>query len=207
MNRGLWLWLLAGPNGSGKSTYATYAPNLSSLVEEIVRPDELASELSPAAPDTVAVKAARLAIGRIRSLLEKRRSFAVETTLSGHFHLEIAERARSEGWKVGVVYIGLRSPELAIERVRLRRLQGGHNVPPADVRRRYARSLENLASLYQTADRLVVLDNSSSASSARPKPMTLVLEAHQGRIVFRQRSLPRWLRGKLGPILKVRSTN
>ena len=39
MTQSPWLWLIAGPNGSGKSTYA---PNLSSEVEEIVRPDELA---------------------------------------------------------------------------------------------------------------------------------------------------------------------
>lgn len=197
MTRSPWLWLLAGPNGAGKSEYA---PNLSSDVEEIVRPDKLAYDLSPAEPEAVAVKAARLAIGRIVSLLKERRSFAVETTLSGRLHLKIAKRAKSEGWNIGVVYIGLRSPELAIDRIRFRRLRGGHNVPPADVVRRYERSLENLASVYQTADRLVVLDNSSAR-----KPMRRVLEAHQGRIVFRQRRLPKWLRGNLDPILKRRS--
>jgi len=45
--RPTWLWLLAGPNGAGKSTYA---PKLAARVEEIVRPDELANQLSPARP-------------------------------------------------------------------------------------------------------------------------------------------------------------
>jgi predicted ABC-type ATPase len=44
-------------------------------------------------------------------LLAERRSFAVETTLSGRFHLEIARRAKTAGWKVGVLYIGLRSSD------------------------------------------------------------------------------------------------
>jgi hypothetical protein len=96
-----WVWLLAGPNGAGKSTFA---PNLSADVEEIVRPDELAYSLSPDAPERVAVKSGRLAIDKIRTLLAERRSFAVETTLSGRFHLEIARRAKTAGWKVGVLY-------------------------------------------------------------------------------------------------------
>src|SRR5271156_2291759 len=136
-----WIWLIAGPNGSGKSTYA---PNLSSEVDEIVRPDEIAFELSPKDPDRVALRAGRRAIGRIESLLEQKRSFAVETTLSGKFHLDAAKRAKSAGWNVGIVYIGLTSPTVAIARVRLRKLGGGHNVPAADVRRRYRRSLVNL---------------------------------------------------------------
>jgi len=180
------MWLIAGPNGAGKSTFA---PNLSSDVEEIVMPDQLAYRLSATAPEKQAVRSARLAIDRIKSLLDERRSFAVETTLSGRFHLEMAARARAAGWKVGVIYIGLRSPKLAIERVRLRHIRGGHNVPPTDVRRRYARSLKNLVDIYRALDRVVVLDN----SSARLR-MKRIFEAREGRTVFRVPILPKWLR-------------
>jgi predicted ABC-type ATPase len=175
-----WLWLIAGPNGAGKSTYAE---DFFSDVEEIVRPDKLATGLSASAPEKVAVKAGRLALARIRALLKQRRTFAIETTLSGRFHLDLATRANAAGWKVGVVYIGLRDPNLAVERVRLRALTGGHNVPPADVRRRYSRSPKNLAEIYPTASRVLVLDNSSS----RPPTMRRVFEADEGRIVFRRR--------------------
>jgi predicted ABC-type ATPase len=192
-----WLWLVAGPNGAGKTTYAR---SLSSEVEELVRPDLLALQLSPEDPERFALKAGRLAIARIESLLKQKRSFAVETTLSGRFHLDVAKRAKSEGWNVGIVYIGLRTPKIAIERVRLRKLAGGHNVPQSDVRRRYRRSLVNLASIYSITDRLVVLDNSSN----RP-PMKRMLETHRGQIIFRNRHLPKWLTGALNPILKRRS--
>jgi hypothetical protein len=90
MTNGLWLWLLAGPNGAGKSTRA---PDMSSYVEEIVTPDAVTH-----AP----VKSARLAIARMMSLLRERRSFAVETTLSGRLHLNMAARAKATGWKVGL---------------------------------------------------------------------------------------------------------
>jgi len=183
------MWLIAGPNGAGKSTYA---PNLSSVVEAIVMPDQLAYGLSPSAPESVAVKSARLAIELIRSLLEERRSFAVETTLSGRFHLEMAARATANGWKVGIIYIGLRSWKLAVERVRLRHLMGGHNVPAADIRRRYSRSLRNLGEISLVANRVVVFDNSSPRL-----PMKRLLEIDEGRVVFRLRILPKWLPGGL----------
>jgi predicted ABC-type ATPase len=60
-----WLWLLAGPNGAGKSTYA---PKLAARVEEIVRPDELATQLSPGVPENAALGAGRLAIPAERNL-------------------------------------------------------------------------------------------------------------------------------------------
>ena len=196
MTRTPWLWFVAGPNGAGKSTYAR---NLSSEVEEIVRPDLIAFDLSPEDPERVALKAGRLAIARINILLAQKISFAVETTLSGRFHLAAAQRAKSGGWGVGIVYIGLSSPAIAIERVRMRKVKGGHNVPPADVRRRYRRSLANLAKIYGISDRLVVLDNSSART-----PMRRLLETNRGKVVFKQRRLPGWLTVALNPILKGR---
>ncbi len=184
-----WLWLLAGPNGAGKSTYAR---NLLANVEEIVGPDELAYQLSQDVPESAALQAGRLAVRRRNELLEQRRSFAVETTLSGRRHLLLIERARSEGWSIGVVYIGLGSPDLAIARVRERVSQGGHDVPAADTRRRYQRGLGNLAIVYERADWLVVLDNSSVRNR-----MKRVLEVNKGTVVFRHRRLPKWLSAAL----------
>lgn len=116
----------------------------------------------------------------------------MKQTLSGHLHLRVARRAEAQGWSVGLVYIGLGTPELAIERVRERVSRGGHNVPVIDVRRRYARSLRNLANIYPLVDRLLVLDNSSIR-----KRMKRVLEVERGRVVFKPRTLPKWLRSAL----------
>lgn len=200
MRRKPWLWLLAGPNGGGKSTYA---PKLRADVEEIVGPDELAYGLARNAPERAALRAGRLAVRRRHDLLRQRRSFAVETTISGRGHLSLVEQARRAGWSIGIIYIGLGSPELAIERVRERVMQGGHDVPPEDVRRRYHRSLHNLALIYESADRLIVLDNSSAEA-----PMRGVLEVNGGRILSPGRRLPKWLgtalRGKLPPRSKRR---
>jgi len=197
MTQSPWLWLIAGPNGAGKTTYAR---SLSSEIGELVRPDLIALQLSPENPERVALKAGRIAIDRIKSLLQQKRSFAVETTLSGRFHLDVVKTAKSDGWNVGIVYIGLKTPTIAIERVRLRKLTGSHSVPTEDIRRRYRRSLVNLASICDIADRLVVLDNSSER-----EPMKRMLETRSAQTIFRRQRLPKWLTGALGSLVKSRS--
>ncbi len=191
-----WLWLLAGPNGAGKSTYA---PNLSAAIGQIIGPDAIAGQLLPITPEKAALPAGREAIRHIRESLKQRWSFAIETTLSGRFHFQIARSAKSQGWNVGLVYIGLRSPELAIKRVRQRRHTGGHHVPAADVRRRYGRSLRNLPFLFRLADAVFVLDNSYTK-----RDMKMVLEARWGKVTFKAQRLPTWLRGSLKAIFRQR---
>jgi predicted ABC-type ATPase len=196
MSEKLWLWLVAGPNGAGKSTFA---PQLSAAITQIIGPDAIAEQLLPIAPEKAALPAGREAIRHIRESLKARRSFAIETTLSGRFHLQIAQNARSQGWNVGLVYIGLRSAELAIHRVQQRTRTGGHHVPAVDVRRRYKRSLRNLPYFFTLADALFVLDNSSTKY-----PMKMVLGARLGRVTFRSRKLPMWLRPSLKAIRRRR---
>jgi predicted ABC-type ATPase len=123
----------------------------------------------------------------MREYLRRRRSFSVETTLSGQLHLDAAASARADGWRVGLVYIGLASSRLAIERLKRRELAGGHGVPAADVHRRYERSLRRLPSAYRLADTVQIFDNSSA------KPMKKVLEARRGKIIFLARNAPKWL--------------
>jgi len=152
MSREPWLWLLPGPNGAGKSTCVATLYDLWPEIEEVVNPDDIARSLMPEAPEKAALKAGRLARQRISELLNERRSFGVETTLSGQLHLQDVKRTKSDGWNVGLTYVGLDVPDLAIERVRARTLAGGHHVPADDVFRRYERSLLNLGVIYQIAD-------------------------------------------------------
>jgi predicted ABC-type ATPase len=182
MSRARWLWFIAGPNGAGKSTRA--AEFLGGL-GEIVNPDEIAHEVS-AAPHE-ALGAGRAAVNRRKELLKSGNSFSLETTLSGRTLIRLAKAAKEQGWKVGLLYFGLRSPEQAIERVRLRVESGGHNVPPDDVRRRYYRSLSNLPGFLTLADRAIFVDNSTR------KRGKLILEIMEGHVTFRISRMPSWL--------------
>jgi len=64
-----------------------------------------------------------------------------------------------------LLFICLRSAELAIERVAERVRRGGHIIPEPEIRRRYQRGLQNLFELYvPLANTWAIYDNSGRAS-------------------------------------------
>lgn len=183
-----WIWLIAGPNGAGKTTRAR---EFLAGHGEIVNADEIARQMSPDAPEETVGAAGRAAIERRQQLFKAGRSFSIETTLSGRTLVRFARTAGQEGWKVGLLYIGLRSAEQAIERVEQRVASGGHHIPPPEVRRRYKRSLANISSFVAITDHAVFVDNSLRGNPKR------LLEIVGGRITFRATRLPAWLTDSL----------
>ena len=144
------LLIVAGPNGCGKSTL-TRMSGFSGL--EVIDPDAIARNMSPA-------QAAREALRRRRFSLLERRSFLVETTLSGTGIFRLMEAVRKEGYKIVLHYVSLGSPEHALDRIRNRVARGGHDVPENDARRRFLRSHSNLPTAAQLADEVLLYDNS-----------------------------------------------
>ena len=94
--------------------------------------------------------------------LGRRKSFAVETTLSGKNYLRMMQFARGidRGFEVVLIDIGTENVEINLARIAKRVLAGGHNVPEFDVRRRYIRSLQNLPIAAAKADEVLLFDNS-----------------------------------------------
>jgi len=59
------------------------------------------------------------------------------------------------------LFLKLDSEELAIERVKTRVLEGGHNIPVDVIRRRYKNGLKNLFQKYiYLVDKWIIVDNS-----------------------------------------------
>lgn len=87
-----------------------------------------------------AVGAGRLAIRRQQDMLAAGESFALETTLSGRHEIDVMRQAAARGYKVNLVFIALGTPDLSIGRIVQRVLDGGHNIPAVDVKRRYSNS-------------------------------------------------------------------
>jgi predicted ABC-type ATPase len=93
--------------------------------------------------------------------------------------------AAALGIEVRVWYVGLSTPELHIARVRARVARGGHDIPEADIRRRWDTSRLNVIRLLPTLTELRTYDNSGNAdpqAGAAPVPV-LVLHLRRGRIV------------------------
>ncbi len=67
------------------------------------------------------------------------------------------------GYLIEIAYLKINSPQLALRRIAARVKQGGHNVPRADVLRRFDRSWKNFQDLYRPlADKWSVYDNSGA---------------------------------------------
>ena len=177
--------MIAGPNGAGKSTLAIRFGIDSRL--PVINPDVIAKEMNPENPEASALQAGKEAIRRQRGYLANSQSFAVETTMSGKRELDLLRSAKDAGYKVNLVYCGVADPKDSLSRVSLRATMGGHNVPPADIIRRYERSMENLPEALKIADRTFVLDN----SGAKHK-LTMTMEHGVAR--FMTKDQPEWFK-------------
>jgi predicted ABC-type ATPase len=141
-------WIIAGPNGAGKTTFALeYLPQVAHC-SHFVNADLIAAGLSPLAPERELLAASRLFLREIEACIQQREDFAFETTLAGRSYLKLVTRLRSDGWQVELIYLALPSMEMSKLRVAERVQHGGHNIPTADIERRFARSLVNLLDVF-----------------------------------------------------------
>ncbi|NEP63763.1 MAG: hypothetical protein F6K31_43875 [Symploca sp. SIO2G7] len=137
-------WIIAGPNGAGKTTFALeYLPEVANC-QHFINADLIAAGLAPLAPESQLLAASRIFLSEIKARVAARQDFAFETTLAGRTYLRLIQQLRSDGWRVELIYLAL--PNVAMSRMRVaeRVTHGGHNIPLADIERRFPRSLRNL---------------------------------------------------------------
>lgn len=138
-NQQKYLYIISGANGSGKSTLAEVLLKEKNL--EFLNADEIAKELAPNAINSVPISAGKEYFKRLKLYFDNKKSFAVESTLSGNNVIRIIKRARELNYKIILVYSFLQNCTTCIERVKKRVKNGGHNVPEEDIIRRYYKSI------------------------------------------------------------------
>ena len=153
--------VIAGPNGAGKSTFAAEYLKKEGAARPFVNGDDIAANLSPENPAAVAREAGRVALQQMEANVDSGVDFAVETTLSGQAYAARIRRWQARGYRIAIIYLRLPNAEYAVDRVAQRVAEGGHDIPEAVVRRRFARSWANFLELYRdVADEWQVYDNS-----------------------------------------------
>ena len=161
MLKGKQLYIISGCNGAGKTTASyTVLPEVLQC-KEFVNADEIARGLSPFNPEGVAIDAGRLMLRRIEELMREGENFSIETTLATRSYAGLVRQAQKKGYRVSLIYFWLNSPELAINRVRQRVSEGGHDIPEEVIRRRYQAGINNLFDIYMSCvDYWLLADNS-----------------------------------------------
>lgn len=93
-------------------------------------------------------------------LIVEGKQLTFETVLSHSSKLELLKRAKQQGYKVYLYFVSLASPDMNVERVKSRVVQGGHGVPEDKIVQRYQRSMDNLYPAMTIADSVYLFDNS-----------------------------------------------
>ena len=141
--------IIAGPNGAGKTTFAREFLPFEADCKVFINADLIAAGLSPFQPEAVAFRAGRVMLEEVASHAAAGKSFALETTLSGLTYGRMIPAWRAAGYQVKLIFLALASAEEAVARVAMRVRQGGHNIPPDVIRRRFTTGLKNFQTVYR----------------------------------------------------------
>lgn len=154
------MYLIGGPNGAGKTTTALKVlPALG--CNEFVNADSIAAGLSPFDPESSAIHAGRLMLGKIKTLRSLGSNFAFESTLASRTFANFITHCKNEGYRFHLIFIWLPTVEIAIQRVKSRVINGGHNIPKDVITRRYYKGISNFFNLYlPLANTCMIFDNS-----------------------------------------------
>lgn len=178
------VFVFGGPNGAGKTTIAQRILPTHLGIRQFANADEIARGISPFDPEGAEIAAARLLLHRIHALARSGESFAFETTCAGRGHARLLRQCRDMGYRITLIFLWLPSPQAALARVARRVSQGGHDVAPDVVVRRFWSGIRNLRRLYlPLADVGLICDNADEGR-------VLIAEKLRGNL--RVLDPPRW---------------
>ncbi|WP_267963851.1 zeta toxin family protein [Testudinibacter sp. TR-2022] len=148
-----------GTNGAGKSTLRQFNHD---SVNVIIDSDHIAKEINPNNPRAADIQAGKKSLRLYQQAIKEPTSFSMESTLSGISVLQRIAKAKQAEFEVILNYVGLKDPDLNIERVTNRVAAGGHWIDGDLIRKRFIESRENLIHAIRLADTSYIYDNSGS---------------------------------------------
>jgi len=173
------LFVLAGTNGAGKSSIG--GATIRARGGDYFNPDEAAARIRSEQAHLSATQANSAAWHEGKRLLQHALAHGLdynfETTLGGKSFAALLKEAAGKGYEVRIWYVGLASPEQHLARVKARVKKGGHDIPEADIRRRFDQSRLQLIELLPFLSELRVYDNSDEADPHQgqaPRPRLLL---------------------------------
>jgi len=186
------MYIIAGPNGAGKTTASMeyLKDDLDCL--EFVNADNIAFGLSPFRPDNVAVTAGKIMLNRIDDLIKSKENFAIESTLSSKSLTDKIKFAQYHGYEIIIMFYYLDSPDLAVERVKRRVENGGHDIPLDTIHRRYHRGLENFFNIYKNNCQYWMMINNSNTNTS------IIAEGNNQNLIIHNQVIWLEIRGKYG---------
>lgn len=175
--------VFGGVNGAGKSSLYEVLNHTEKLGRHI-NVDDIVKELGPWQDRLLHLKAARIAKSQIDECIELGTSFHFESTLTGKSVNRQLEKARENGFKTIMYFVGVDSLETAIERVHKRIENGGHGVEDRAITTRFHAMPANLKRILPCCDEIYFYDN-----TVRFRQIAV---HHNGTVLDEDPILPEW---------------
>lgn len=171
--------IIGGVNGTGKSSLTGVLKTENNNLGKIIDVDKL----NVIHGSTIA--GGKEAVRLIDACIAKGICFTQETTLSGHKTAHTAKKALENGYHVRLYYVGLNTAEESLQRIQNRVANGGHDIPPEDVRKRFASRFSDVAAILPYCHEAKFYDNHNG--------FTPVAQYKNGEFSFMGNDQPKWI--------------
>jgi predicted ABC-type ATPase len=183
------LVIVAGPNGSGKTTITEKLLKHEWTDDTIyINPDLIAKEKFGSWDSCESlIKAADYSKELRYKLVEQRKNIAFETVFSTQEKIDYIIHAKNNGYFIRFFFVCVDDPTINAQRVALRVMEGGHDVPISKIIKRYYKSIENCLKIIGIADRAYFYDN--TVNEQNPK---LMFRTTDGLLTKKYLKISKW---------------
>ena len=186
------LYVLGGANGVGKTTWYQFGlehkainPKLPFINIDLI----VLRELGGYTAENVA-KAEVMARERMKTLLQEKRDFMIESNLSKSSDYDWIALMRKNDYQTVLFFLGTSNVEINKMRVKARVMEGGHDVAEPIIEQRYQMGMSYLkAKVLEFSDATLI-----DVSTHEPHRMAQLIN---GRIVFKDPNCPSWVQASL----------
>jgi predicted ABC-type ATPase len=199
--------VLAGVNGAGKSSVLGTA--LEDAGVPFYNPDRATRRYQKAGLGLEDANSRAWQRGKrqLERAIFEDRNYAFETTLGGSTITRLLLTAVEMKHQIEVLYVGLATPELHIQRVRERVARGGHDISEERIRERWTTSRQNLIRLLPHLHRLSLWDNSQEIGPEAPSTAAplrvLSVERGSAMIHLPKDRIPGWAMPIIAAALQI----
>lgn len=188
--------IFAGVNGAGKSTFYNMSQDIPGFKETVrINTDEIVREIGDWRNDADQMKAGKIGIKLRNEAIRQGKSFNEETTLCGKTIIKLFEKLKENGYKIDLYYVRLKNSDIALERIKSRVANGGHDIPAEKVRRRYEESRNNLEKVIPFCNSVSIFDNSES--------FRRLATIKEGKLIQKADKVPFWFSSKLKNLIST----
>lgn len=175
--------IIAGINGAGKTSLYRVLSGTDELGLRI-NIDEMVMKEGDWKDPLLQVQAGKRAMKLINECIENGVSFHHETTLPGAVIMRQIRKAKENGFKIVLYFVGIDDVKTAIKRVHKRVAMGGHGIDDQYIIKRYSQLKDRLLQILPLCDTAVMFDNTK-----RFRQIAVILD---NKLYDCDRDLPNW---------------